>query len=294
MPRDGQGIMSKPPGTAATPNETITSAQFNTTVDDIVADLNAPRPISAGGTGGTSAETARDGLQVARKADSVSDFTTGRGLIIGSGGLLGNAVAHGVSNANDLVTGHNWNISTTVGITNLPTTQPGILTVEARAANRFVQEYRTTPTGNRAWQRTYDGSVWTPWAEFFTQASVLGAVTQADGVPTGALAQIGENANGKYRRMFDGTMRCARFVTVNLNTDGLQTFSLPANFVFGSWRCAGLMPDSLTATGWPARVAALRMAGVRVSETQWQVRIPPGATVVDAADVWLWAEGEWF
>lgn len=62
MPRSGSGIYSKPAGTTAVPNTTITSSQFNTTIDDIAADLNYPRPIVNGGTGATSASSARVSL----------------------------------------------------------------------------------------------------------------------------------------------------------------------------------------------------------------------------------------
>jgi hypothetical protein len=62
MPRDGNGVYSEPPGTTATPNTTILSAAYNALVADLVADLNAARPVSAGGTGGTSVITGWDGL----------------------------------------------------------------------------------------------------------------------------------------------------------------------------------------------------------------------------------------
>lgn len=62
MPRSGSGVYSKPAGTTAVPNTTITSSQFNTTVDDIASDLNYPRPIASGGTGAANVADARDNL----------------------------------------------------------------------------------------------------------------------------------------------------------------------------------------------------------------------------------------
>lgn len=62
MPRNGSGVMSKPAGTTAVANTTIESAKFNQVVDDIIQDLNDARPVSAGGTGGTSAAAARSNL----------------------------------------------------------------------------------------------------------------------------------------------------------------------------------------------------------------------------------------
>lgn len=62
MPRNGSGVYSKPTGTTAAANTTIESAKYNSTIDDLVTDANAARPISAGGTGGTSASAARTAL----------------------------------------------------------------------------------------------------------------------------------------------------------------------------------------------------------------------------------------
>jgi hypothetical protein len=65
MPRNGSGVMFKPAGTTAVPNTKVESAKYNATIDDLVADLNAARPITAGGTGATSAAGARAALGVA-------------------------------------------------------------------------------------------------------------------------------------------------------------------------------------------------------------------------------------
>lgn len=58
MPRNGSGVYSKPAGTTAVANATIESAKYNSTIDDLVTDANAARPITAGGTGATSAAAA--------------------------------------------------------------------------------------------------------------------------------------------------------------------------------------------------------------------------------------------
>lgn len=55
MPRDGSGVYSKPAGTTASPNTTIESSKYNSVVDDLVSDANAARPVTAGGTGETTA-----------------------------------------------------------------------------------------------------------------------------------------------------------------------------------------------------------------------------------------------
>jgi hypothetical protein len=53
MPLDGSMNYQYPPGTPGIPDTTIQSESYNTFIDDLVMnDLNIPRPITRGGTGG--------------------------------------------------------------------------------------------------------------------------------------------------------------------------------------------------------------------------------------------------
>jgi len=61
MPRNGGGIYSKGSPSVVS-GTTIQSAAYNTTIDDLVTDANAARPISAGGTGAANAADARTNL----------------------------------------------------------------------------------------------------------------------------------------------------------------------------------------------------------------------------------------
>jgi len=63
MPRNGSGIYSKPSGTTAVADTLIESAKYNQTIDDLVADANEARPITAGGTGATSKSAATTALE---------------------------------------------------------------------------------------------------------------------------------------------------------------------------------------------------------------------------------------
>ena len=58
MPRTGGGVYVKP-FPDVTSGTTIASAAHNGIVSDVETDLNAPRPIIAGGTGATTAAIAR-------------------------------------------------------------------------------------------------------------------------------------------------------------------------------------------------------------------------------------------
>jgi len=76
MPRDGSGIYTTPPGTTAVPDTTIESAKYNANVADVAADLNAARPIVAGGTSGTSATAARANLKAEVAGAQVANYDT--------------------------------------------------------------------------------------------------------------------------------------------------------------------------------------------------------------------------
>ncbi|MGP8291752.1 hypothetical protein ACT3OH_15920 [Vreelandella zhanjiangensis] len=65
-------------------------------------------------------------------------------------------------------------------------------------------------TGNRKWWTTYNstGGQLLPWVEAFTTGNILGTISQSDGIPTGAIIERGENANGQYVKLTDGTLFC--------------------------------------------------------------------------------------
>ncbi|EPG6646466.1 hypothetical protein OPR00_006272 [Pseudomonas aeruginosa] len=67
----------------------------------------------------------------------------------------------------------------------------------------------------------------------YSRDSILGAVSQASGIPSGAIIERGSNANGEYVRFADGTQVCI----VTLLGNGSQqpgtpiTLPLPAAFL---------------------------------------------------------------
>lgn len=80
MPRNGQGVYSLPPNTAAVAGQTIESAPYNTVNNDIANDLNAARPVTAGGTGATNAADALDNLGGVGQSNFLSAFSIGDGF----------------------------------------------------------------------------------------------------------------------------------------------------------------------------------------------------------------------
>jgi len=83
MPRSGAGVYTAPPGSTATTITTITSASYNALIADLVTDANTPRPISAGGTGASSADSALTALGAT---------TTGKALLTAASPTAAQAV----------------------------------------------------------------------------------------------------------------------------------------------------------------------------------------------------------
>jgi hypothetical protein len=74
MPRDGSNIYHRPPGTDAVPDTTIESTKYNSNVADVEQDLNAPRPIVAGGTGAANAADALTNLSAEMEGQIVTNY----------------------------------------------------------------------------------------------------------------------------------------------------------------------------------------------------------------------------
>ncbi|HGE6805657.1 TPA: hypothetical protein ACGCA3_006258, partial [Pseudomonas aeruginosa] len=110
----------------------------------------------------------------------------------------------------------------------------------------------------------------------YSRDSILGAVSQSSGVPTGAVIDRGSNANGEYVRFADGTQVCwaERALTVttaaagSIHVDGAPanglwaypaTFSSPPNTHCNA-RHGGMWANALVAT--PNSVTSIVMSTV--------------------------------
>ena len=80
----------------------------------------------------------------------------------------------------------------------------------------------------RVWVRGYTGGLWGQWREIYHAATVIAAVSQSGGVPTGGLIERGSNANGQFVRFADGTQICRRAITLAAGAETTWTF--PAAF----------------------------------------------------------------
>lgn len=63
-------------------------------------------------------------------------------------------------------------------------------------------------TGANVAIRSTDGTSWSDWRLLYSQANILGTVSQSGGTPTGSIIQRGSNGNGEFVRFSDGTQIC--------------------------------------------------------------------------------------
>ena len=234
MPRDASGTYSKPSGTTATPGATITSSQFNSSIDDLVEDANNARPIAAGGTGGTTAATARTQLGVALAQTSVTDTTAGSGLIVGGFGIGG----AGVSAGGDLdLAIYSGVYRVTADTTNTPagTGPTGCSCIVTRWGADDIQQHFTERGANadtvRVYVRQKRAGTWGAWRE-------LAPVTHET------------NSNGYVTRVGLWQTCISRQLTFTRTDDNTATatWTFPAAFV-GSPYIIGLTLCALPLTG---------------------------------------------
>ena len=139
---------------------------------------------------------------------SATDATAGRLLSVGAGGLLGTTIT-----TSDLDTYTTTQFISAEGATlNRPSWALNWIGIHIqRAAGIAVQimvSRSSTPTPSvLAWRRL-DSGVWSAWERSYGPGSIVGTVTQASGMPTGAVIERGSNANGEYTRLADGTQIC--------------------------------------------------------------------------------------
>lgn len=72
-------------------------------------------------------------------------------------------------------------------------------------------------------------TTWGAWVGAYHEGTILGSVSQAAGVPTGAIFERGTNANGDFIKYADGTQECWTKTSGDATADKIWTF--PAQFI---------------------------------------------------------------
>lgn len=161
---------------------------------------------------------------------SAADTTAGRLMPVGAFGL-GRSSAVAVTQLNDLAaTGFYSIAAANAAAGNAPTANTFTVLHQQYDSNAAVQTafQAAGATDVRMWQRIKVSGTWQAWTLNYMRANVLGAVTQASGVPTGALIETSSNANGFYTRLASGLQVCR--ITLAASAAAGVTWTFPAAF----------------------------------------------------------------
>lgn len=159
-------------------------------------------------------------------------------------------------------------------------------------------------SANQMYFRRKAGGVWSAWDKVFHSGNLLGTVSQTGGLPTGAVIERGENANGTYTKYADGTMEClltpATFVYSTADLI-LFTATFPAPFLTGSLPVVTSTLSSVAGdyTGLSRRDLSGFAQGAGTAGAVLSFTRPSGAsrsftTGDQVANVRLKAKGRWF
>jgi len=160
----------------------------------------------------------------------LSDASSGRLMMVGAFGLGGNAIKAEGSDLNSIAHNGLWYADSTVA--NRPIGNGNWLVLHIQQTSAVAVQLalsRTSVAGNAIHNRYLSSGVWTDWALLYSQATVLGSVSQSGGTPTGAMIERGSNANGDYVRFADGTQICSFAMAASATQS--STWSFPAAFV---------------------------------------------------------------
>lgn len=167
-----------------------------------------------------------------------TDTATGALMAVGAFGL-GSRSAVAPSEDLNLITASGFYAINTV-TTNVPAVSSGSMCVHCEYSSGFAQQIVINRSSDRIFFRRQSGGTWLGWQEVLNRGVILGTVSRAGGVPTGAIIERGSNANGEYVRFADGTQICT-FIKTFIYTTGNAIgplFRSAANNVAGTWAAA--------------------------------------------------------
>ena len=222
---------------------------------------------------------------------TATDTTAGRLLKANDFGL-GGAIQLGAGDDLNALTATGFYYNSTAANTpgnNYPITAAGSLLNIRRSATNWTQRFssyagNSLATQVRVFERSYGGSGWSPWVEIFHQGTIVGTVSQASGLPTGAVIERGSNANGEYVRFADGLQICTHGLSASASANTTWTF--PAAFAAGP----RIIPNPNTVAGGAAIFG--NTAGITTTAVDFNAWNVAGARVATGCN--LTAIGRWF
>jgi Protein of unknown function (DUF2793) len=125
------------------------------------------------------------------------------------------------------------------------------------------------------------------------RSEIVGTVSQAAGLPTGAIIERSTTAAGHVVKWADGTIMMSRTVTVDISTGGPQDFPYPdvITTVLGGG-FIGADASQSSGTGAVERRQAMAGLSIWTNSSDWKIRLPQ-SFAEDTLDVTLTVFGLW-
>jgi hypothetical protein len=129
----------------------------------------------------------------------------------------------------------------------------------------------------------------------YSPGNLLGTVSEAAGIPAGAVIERGSSANGDYVRFADGTQICTVKVAIDVSTSNAQNFSFPMSFAADPAVSLSHASDFPNTSLYLSNIRVAR--GVAGPDQHWRLALLTGGTVSGSSDddsLYLTATGRWF
>ncbi len=216
---------------------------------------------------------------------SKSDATLGKLITVGSS-LLSETDAALVSDLNE-VKGFGARRFTSAALNKPPGLNEGVVAIlgQRDSARRFQIAF-DAGARNLLALRGQDAAsgAWRDWSEVYHADNILGPVSQSGGVPTGAIIDVGSNANGEYMMLAGGWQicTCQAFTT---SAAGSLTWTFPASFYYPASPGRPAVSGAIsTLTGQDAFLGIGGIAGPGGLATEVDVRaVKHDGTLIEAA-----------
>jgi hypothetical protein len=252
MSKQTVSLGTAPTGTGGdTPRSAFTKIQSN--MDELYAALGgagspvalpAALPISAGGTGAITQPLAQAALGLV-PTTTQTDKTAGRLLKVGDYGIGGSLVLYtgSIDDTSAVPFGKCYPTSAATGTKPAGAQLQGLLDTWGYTGDAVHQEWTDVSGGAgqtlpQYCRDKYATNAWGPWRPKYHAGNAVGTVSQISGAATGAIFEIGSNANGKYTKFMTGLMICEGLIptlTVAANVPTSFTQALPATYIDGTF-----------------------------------------------------------
>ncbi|MFN3721681.1 MAG: DUF2793 domain-containing protein [Paracoccaceae bacterium] len=210
-----------------------------------------------------------------------ADTTTGRVLKVGDYGL-GVIIGSYTADIDSISVNGLYRLNGGAFSTASPTPALGAGWILSHREWNVGTAYQTLELPNGEVYVRRKSGTWGAFHRDYNANTIIGAVSQSGGVPTGRIIERGSNANGEYVRFADGTQICTFAMSSAASVNTVWTF--PAGF--------GAAPSGVSAIAGATSVRCPALAAVTTSNLEFNLYDTSNVRVSGFAR--LTAIGRWF